>query len=175
MRSAGGGRPLTALVAVLILLSDQLSKLLVSRMLVPGVASPIIPGFFDLTLVTNTGGIFGILRDAGSATRSILFSAIPVVAVALIAWYGWRLPAGRAWSSAALGLILGGAAGNLVDRFRLGHVIDFLDAYVGTHHWPAFNLADSGICVGVTILLAEGFFAPRADGGGSAVAEREAS
>jgi signal peptidase II len=143
--------------------------------LAPGIAMPIVPGFFDLTLVTNTGGIFGILRDAGGLTRNILFSVVPVIAVVLIAWYGWRMQAARRWSRAALGLILGGATGNLIDRFRLGHVIDFLDAYVGTHHWPAFNLADSGICVGVAILLAEGLFAPGARSDGDAFPERETS
>lgn len=155
------GRYITWSVALLTLLADQASKLFVVRSLIPGVATPIIPGLFDLTLVTNTGGIFGILRDADGALRSLLFNVIPVAAILLIAWYGWRLPESRPWSRAALGLILGGAAGNLTDRLRLGHVVDFLDAYVGSHHWPAFNLADSGICVGVTLLLAEGLFAPR--------------
>jgi len=175
VRSAGAGGPSPALVAVLILACRISSRSCSSRgWLVPGVASPIIPGFFDSHARHEHRRDLRILRDAGSATRSILFSAIPVVAVALIAWYGWRLPAGRAWSSAALGLILGGAAGNLVDRFRLGHVIDFLDAYVGTHHWRLSSCPTPGICVGVTILLAR-LLRPRADGGGSAVAEREAS
>jgi signal peptidase II len=156
-----GGRGLPWTVALLTLVADQLSKAIVVHALVPGVPSPIVPGLFDLTLVFNAGGIFGILRDADGLVREILFDAIPVIAIALMAWYGWRLPAERRWSRAALGLILGGAAGNLLDRLRLGHVVDFLDAYAGAHHWPAFNLADSGICIGVTLLLVEGLLAPR--------------
>ncbi|MBI3450948.1 MAG: signal peptidase II [Acidobacteria bacterium] len=145
-------------IALATLAADQISKLMVVRSLAPGLAVPVIPGLFDLTLVTNAGGIFGILRDADGPLRGVLFAAIPVVAILLMGWYAWHLRAAQAWPRAALGLIVGGAAGNLADRLRLGHVIDFLDAYVGTHHWPAFNLADSAICAGVALLLAEGIF-----------------
>jgi len=152
------GRTLAWIVAGLTFGADQISKALIVATLIPGVSSPIVPGIFDLTLVTNAGGIFGILRDADGALRNILFSAVPVVAIGLMLWVGWNLPTERVWAGIALGLILGGASGNLCDRLRLGHVVDFLDAYIGDHHWPAFNLADSGILVGVVLLLTEGLF-----------------
>jgi signal peptidase II len=170
-----GGRNLIWTVALMTAAADQISKLLIVRSLIPGVAKPILPGLFDLTLVTNSGGIFGILRDADGTLRNVLFNVIPVIAIVLMAWYGWRLPHDRFWSRAALGLILGGAAGNLADRLRLGHVVDFLDAYIGTHHWPAFNLADSGICVGVTFLLVEGLFAHGTEEGSDPVTGPRAS
>jgi signal peptidase II len=152
------GRNLTWTVAVVFGVADQITKAIVAAALSSGRGIVVVPGFFDLTLVTNAGGIFGILRDVDGALRGILFSAIPAAAILLMVWYGHTLPPGRRWSHAALGLILGGASGNLLDRLRLGHVVDFLDVYVGRHHWPAFNLADSCICVGVTMLLIEGLF-----------------
>lgn len=152
-------------IAVLLLGLDQISKAIIVRSLSPGHSATLIPGFFDLTLVTNTGGVFGIFRDLDDLLRNILFSVIPVAAIALILWYGWSLPLVRRWSHVALGLVLGGALGNLLDRFRLGHVVDFLDVYVGAYHWPAFNLADSAICVGVTMLLLESLFLQRSRGG----------
>jgi len=144
---------------------DQATKALITAYLQAGESIPIIPGLFDLTLVTNTGGIFGILRDLDGPLKKVTFTLIPVAAISLMIWYGSKLPAGRRWPRIALGLILGGAAGNLQDRIALGHVIDFLDAYVGRHHWPTFNLADSGICVGVTMLLVESFLLQRAGDG----------
>jgi signal peptidase II len=144
------------IVALLSAAADQASKAVAVRALSPEQSVHVIPRFFDLTLVTNRGGVFGILRDLDLPLRSVLFSAVPLAAVLLIIWYGWRLPGERAWAGRALGMILGGAAGNLIDRFRLGYVIDFLDVYAGPYHWPAFNLADSCICVGVAILLTEG-------------------
>ena len=160
--SLSGERNLIWAVAAAATLADQGSKALIVRILPPGRSIAVIPGFFDLTLVTNTGGVFGLLRDVEGVWRGLLFSVVPLAVVAFVFGYGWRLPAGRAWARTALGLILGGALGNLVDRLRLGHVIDFLDAYAGPYHWPAFNLADSGICVGVAMLLVEGLLIRRA-------------
>jgi signal peptidase II len=151
-------------IALLTGLADQATKALVVRVVPPGRGIVVIPGLFDLTLVTNPGGIFGILRDVDGPLRRILFSIIPALAIVLILWYAWALSADRRWSRAALGMILGGAAGNLLDRLRLGSVIDFLDVYVGRYHWPAFNLADSCICAGVAMLLLEGIFFERSAG-----------
>lgn len=160
----GIGRNLTWPVALLVGALDQGSKLLILRALSGGRTISVIPGFFDLTLVTNPGGIFGILRDVDWPVRGFLFNAVPLAAVAAMIWYGRHLGDRGRWPMVALGLILGGAVGNLVDRLRLGHVVDFLDAYIGSHHWPAFNLADSGICIGVVMFLVEGIFMHRADG-----------
>lgn len=151
------GLRITWLVGLCTLALDQASKAIAVNALAPSGQVTLIPGLFDLTFVTNTGGVFGMLRDLDGPLRGLLFSVVPLAAIALMIWYGLTLPPGRRWPRVALGLILGGAAGNLVDRLRLGHVIDFLDAYVGSHHWPAFNLADSGICIGVAMLLLESF------------------
>jgi signal peptidase II len=159
------GRRLTWLSAVVVLVLDQAAKALFLAVLEPGRPVTIIPGFFSLTLVTNTGGVFGILRDLEGPLRSILFGLLPLAAIALMIWYARALGGERRSPLAAIGMILGGAAGNLVDRVRWGHVVDFLDAYVGSYHWPAFNLADSAICIGVALLLLDGLAVRRAGDG----------
>ncbi len=159
------GRRIAWAAAVIVLILDQISKAVFLGILEPGRSVAIIPGFFALTLVTNTGGVFGILRDLDGAPRAVLFGLLPVVAIALMVWYARSLEDDRRSPLAAVGMILGGAAGNLVDRIRWGHVVDFLDAYVGEYHWPAFNLADSAICVGVALLLLDGLVSRRAGDG----------
>ena len=108
--------------------------------------------FFNLTLVHNTGAAFSMLQDAGGWQRWGLSALAVLVSAAIIYWLprlqarSWRLPF-------ALALILGGTLGNLCDRIALGYVIDFLDFFLGTRHWPAFNVADSAISVGAVMLV----------------------
>jgi signal peptidase II len=133
-------------VALLILAADQISKYWVLSNLDPGeswnpVAS-LIP-WDIITHVTNTGVAFGLFPDQG-----LLFVVIPAIVVAVIIFYYRHLPAGQWWIKVSLGLQLAGALGNLLDRLRLGHVIDFIDFKI----WPVFNLADSAIVIGVAIL-----------------------
>ena len=133
-------------VALLILVADQISKYLVLSNLNPGhswnpVAS--LTPWVSVTHVTNTGAAFGLFPDQGS-----LFVIIAVIVVAAIIFYYRHLPAGQWWIKVSLGLQLGGALGNLLDRLRLGYVIDFIDFKI----WPVFNLADSAIVIGVAIL-----------------------
>ncbi len=150
---AGARRwPYLALALAVILL-DQASKVLMTRLLAPRGSVEIIPGLFSLTYVRNTGAVFGLFRDLADPWRGLLLTLIPLLAVGVILALAWRTPAGRRRPLMALALVLGGAVGNLVDRLRLGYVVDFLDAYLGTAHWPAFNLADSAICIGVCLLL----------------------
>src|SRR4030095_5424799 len=115
-------------------------------------AVPVSPGFFSLTLVMNPGLAFGMLAGVPETFRWMvgLLSIGAVVILAVIA--ARLLPTGGPWTRLALGLIFGGAAGNLIDRLRFGAVVDYLDFYWGAYHWPAFNVADSAITVGVTIL-----------------------
>ncbi|MBI3286738.1 MAG: signal peptidase II, partial [Chloroflexi bacterium] len=116
---------------------------------------PALNGFFSLTLISNTGAAFGTLRDQGT-----FLTLLAVVVVVGILLYQRQLSAQSAWGGwlrTSLGLQLGGAAGNLADRLRLGYVVDFLDFYVVDprgvgYHWPAFNLADSAIVLGVAFL-----------------------
>ena len=144
--------------ALLVIAVDRATKTMVESSLSPWRSVSIVPGLFDLTYVRNPGGVFGIFKNLDDGVRGILFTVVPVTAIVLIGAYAWRIPAARRVTQTSLALILGGALGNLIDRFRYGHVIDFLDFYWGTHHWPAFNVADSAICVGVAVLMLETLF-----------------
>jgi signal peptidase II len=140
-----------AVAAGSILISDQITKALILAHLPLGGSIPVIPGFFDLTHVHNPGGAFGFMAGMSAEFRSLLFIAVSLVATGLILYFYWQTPPGQRFLSVGLALIFGGAVGNLVDRIRFGVVVDFLDVYAGALHWPAFNVADSAITVGVGI------------------------
>ncbi len=140
-------------VGGMIILLDQVTKLLILHFLPLFSAREIIPGFFNLVHVRNTGAAFSILAGASSVWRQGLFVGLTIVVVGILLFaYGKLRPDDR-WTRTAYALITGGALGNLVDRLRLGEVVDFLDCYVGAYHWPAFNLADSAISVGALMLV----------------------
>ena len=139
--------------AVVIL--DQATKLLGQRAFRLGESLPVLPGVFNLTYVLNPGAAFGLLAGAAPAFRGPFFIAVSVLAIAVICYYHARYARGHPLPTVGLALILGGALGNLIDRLRVGMVLDFLDFYLGAYHWPAFNVADSGITVGVGLLLVE--------------------
>ena len=142
-----------ALMTLSVLLLDQATKaVVVSRMTLYS-SAPVIPGLFHITLVTNRGALFGLFHDLADPYRSTLFTAVPLLAIALMLVFQYRTTIHDLATQSGLALILGGALGNLIDRIRLGYVIDFLDVFVGEHHWPAFNVADSCICVGVACLV----------------------
>jgi signal peptidase II len=111
----------------------------------------VIPGLFDLTYLRNTGAAFSLL--AGHTYGRLLLVAISLVAVAGLIWYLRSLRPDQGWLRLGLSLVLGGAIGNLIDRLLWGEVIDFILVYWRQHYWPAFNLADSAICVGVGLML----------------------
>ncbi len=138
-------------VAGAVLILDQVTKALILAHLPLGGSIAVIPGFFDLTHVHNPGGAFGFLAGMSAEVRSLLFIAVSLVAAGLILYFYWQTPLGQRFLSVGLALIFGGAVGNLVDRMRFGIVVDFLDVYAGTLHWPAFNVADSAITIGVGI------------------------
>jgi signal peptidase II len=140
-------------VAGLIVCLDQITKALVDRFMALYESRAVVDGIVRLTYVQNRGAAFGILSDADIPYQSILFAAVSLVALAAIGVYAWRLPAGSRMPRMALALIMGGAVGNLLDRVRLGYVVDFVDVHWGPHHWPAFNVADSAISIGVALLL----------------------
>ena len=112
----------------------------------------------------NPGAAFGLLSGQAAAFRVPFFLAVTAVALVAIAAVAWRADPSRPWFLAALGLVCGGAVGNLIDRLRWGEVVDFLDVFWKTHHWPAFNVADSAITVGVVLLIAEELFGKRVKG-----------
>lgn len=141
-----------ALSAVVIIL-DLWTKALVLAKIDLHEAIPVIPNFFQLVHVRNTGAAFGIGANAESRIVPLLlnFGAIAVFCVVVV--YALRSAITDRLLQTGLHLILGGAIGNLLDRFRFGYVVDFLDVYVGNHHWPAFNVADSAICIGIALLF----------------------
>ena len=146
---------LSAAVVVL----DRISKLWVEATISPYETIPVIPGFFDLIYTRNRGIAFGLFADAEGQLRPVLLIGVALAVLCAVAVLIWRLPRRpdprHRWLPAALGLILGGAAGNLYDRIVYGSVTDFLDVYVGDWHWPAFNVADSAITTGALLLVLE--------------------
>jgi signal peptidase II len=133
---------------------DQLTKYLVIERFRLGETIPLILGFFNLTYIRNTGAAFGILAQAEPAFRTPFFVIVPVIALVAIAYIFRKISATDLKLSSSLSLVIGGAIGNLIDRMRLGFVVDFLDFHYGYgYHFPAFNVADSAICVGVAILM----------------------
>jgi signal peptidase II len=143
------------LISLAIVLLDQFAKLLVVRSMRLGQNLPIVPGFFDLTFVLNPGAAFSLFATMPEWVRNPFFILISVAAAVLIVAYRSRYVRENRLASVSLALILGGAIGNLIDRLRYGVVVDFLDAHIYQYHWPIFNVADSAISVGVTLLLLE--------------------
>jgi len=139
------------IVAGAVLILDQVTKAWVLANLPLGGSIPVIPGFFDITHVHNPGGAFGFLAGMSAEIRSLLFVAVSLLAAGLILYFYWQTPDGQRALAVGLALLFGGAIGNLVDRIRFGIVVDFLDLYAGDLHWPAFNVADSAISIGVII------------------------
>ncbi len=140
------------LVTVITLLLDQVTKELVMQGLSLHENLEIIPGFFTLTHIRNAGGAFGLLAGEVTRTRALFFLVFSGLALGVILYLYAKLPPGKPWIGGALAMIFGGALGNMVDRLRFGEVVDFLDFHIGAVHWPAFNVADSAISVGVGIL-----------------------
>lgn len=142
------------LVALGIVLLDQASKEWIRGAFALHESVPLVPGFFSLTYVRNTGAAWGIFSGQNLALSLLAFAML----VALVLFRRKLLPPGRP-HRVALGLLCGGIVGNLFDRLRLDYVTDFLDFYVGQAHFPAFNVADSAICIGVGIYILGTFLA----------------
>lgn len=147
-------RKLAIFIPILVvgLALDQVCKLLVLAKLPLGSQMPLIPGLLNLVHIHNKGAAFGLLSGWSAEFAWLFFVAITGLALVVLGYLLWRLP-DEDWP-AALGysLILTGALGNLIDRVRLGEVVDFIDVYWGRYHWPAFNVADSLVCVGAAVL-----------------------
>jgi signal peptidase II len=146
------------LISVLVVFFDRLAKWTIERSVGLHDSVTVVPGFFHLTHVENRGAAFGLFAESPSAwkvTVLVLFSLVALVVVSALLWKN-----SHAMTSTGVGLalILGGAVGNLWDRLLSGHVVDFLDFYLGSYHWPAFNIADSAIVIGAFLLVAEILF-----------------
>jgi signal peptidase II len=149
------------LIALGLVAADQVTKLLVVWNLDPGRPRVVIPGLFRLELLYNTGGVWSVGAGAHPTLQVLLFLILPLFVTLFAIWYSFDLPAEARARQACVALLVGGAVGNLVDRIRLRSVIDFLVFFIGEHEWPAFNLADSAICVGVFALLVSALFERR--------------
>ncbi len=140
-------------VAGLIVIVDQITKALIVKSMPLYHSVPVIPGFFNITHIQNPGGAFGFLANQSSSLRTIVFLLISSLAVGLIFWFYKNTPKTHPWLANAFAMIFGGAIGNLIDRIRFRKVVDFLDIYLGDLHWPAFNIADSAISIGIAIFI----------------------
>jgi signal peptidase II len=140
------------LVAVAILFLDQWSKGTITRMLGLHESREVLGDFFLLTSVRNSGAAFGLFANFESSLKSIFLNSVAVAAFIAVSLYAFRSHFKSVRLQLGLALVLGGAVGNLIDRVRYGYVVDFLLFGVGGHYWPAFNVADSAICVGVGLL-----------------------
>jgi signal peptidase II len=149
-------RWISLIIALIVIALDRWSKLWIIHNIRIGHAITIIPGVFRLTHVLNTGAAFSLFEGSASpATVRNLLIAFSVFAVVVVLALLWKF--GREFSlvSFSLALILGGALGNLYDRVRFSHVVDFLEVHIVHYHWPDFNIADSAICIGACLLLIE--------------------
>jgi len=134
-----------------VILLDQITKTYISSTMSLHESFVVIEGLFNITYIRNPGAAFGFLRGVSPIFRHVFFLSVAMIALLLILYYIWKsreLPL-----TFSLSLILAGAVGNLIDRVRFGEVIDFLDVYIGSYHWPAFNAADSAISIGAAILI----------------------
>ncbi len=138
---------------VFILIADQLTKFIVDRTMPLHHSIPVIDNLFSLTYIRNTGAAFGFLAGSAAAFRLPFLIVFSLVAIGFVVAMLRRLPEQETGLITALAFILGGAIGNLIDRFAYGEVIDFLDFYWSGYHWPAFNVADSFITMGVGITV----------------------
>jgi signal peptidase II len=141
------------LIAFSIVVLDRLTKWAIVKTIVLEDAVSIIPGFFRLTHLENTGAAFSLFADSTSPFKTALLVTFSLAALAVVAFLLWRSRNEFNITTLSLSLILGGAVGNLWDRLADGMVTDFLDFYLGMHHWPPFNIADSAIVVGALLLL----------------------
>ncbi|MEW5978349.1 MAG: signal peptidase II [Acidobacteriota bacterium] len=145
-------------LAVAVFVLDRWTKVLVEKLIPLYYSHPIIDGFFDLTHSRNTGVAFGFFADSNRWWMPYVLTVVSAVALVVIVSLSVRQPVQDWKLQGGLMLVLGGAVGNLYDRVNYGYVIDFLDVYYGTYHWPTFNVADSAITCGIGLLLLEVVF-----------------
>ena len=156
-RQSPDRRAILLLISALVILLDRVSKNLIVHRIRPGYDIPIIPGVFRLSHVLNTGAAFSLMETWPPNAVRIGLIAFSVFAAILVFGLLWSLGRRLTFTSVGLALILGGALGNLYDRIRFHHVVDFLAVTIYHYHWPDFNVADSCIVIGACLLLLEIF------------------
>jgi signal peptidase II len=161
-RNSRDFRPLLLLLSALVILADRVTKNWIIHRIRPGYDIPVIPGFFRLSHVLNTGAAFSLLENMPPNAVRIGLISFSVFAVAIVFFLLWQAGRTLTLTSVALALILGGAIGNLYDRIRFHHVVDFLAVKIYHYNWPDFNVADSCIVIGAALMLLE-IFLPQPD------------
>jgi signal peptidase II len=152
--------PVALGTAAVVIAVDQLSKAIVAARMHLHESISLVDGFAALTYVRNTGAAFGLLAGRAVALRVPFFLLVSAVAVVLLVWFLRGVAPERRWIIAACGAVAGGAIGNMIDRVLLGEVIDFVDLSIAAYHWPAFNVADSAITIGVIVLCLDALRQP---------------
>ncbi len=149
-------------LAAVVFASDQITKRLVEESFPLHAIRPVVRGLFNLTHTRNTGAAFSLFSDASGPWKTFLLVGVSLALLVGVVWWLWvsRKQPLRWGLGIGLSLLLGGAAGNLVDRIRFGYVVDFLDLHIRHHHWPTFNVADSAITVGAVFLIIDAFQSP---------------
>ncbi|MBF0103336.1 MAG: signal peptidase II [Desulfobacterales bacterium] len=138
-------------ISLVIVIFDQITKYVILQSLQLHHAIPVIPNFFNIVHIQNPGGAFGLFADQHVLIRGLVFIVFSFVAMGIVLYLYLQTPENQPWLLVGLAMIFGGAIGNMIDRLRYGKVVDFLDFYIGTFHWPAFNVADSAISIGMVI------------------------
>ena len=159
--------PYLLLIAAVVVF-DQLTKALVVRQIGLHDYVPLVDGLVSLSHVRNHGAAFGLLSDWNLPYQSLLLSTLSLAALTAIATYFVRLPVAARLPRTALALVLGGAVGNVIDRLRLGYVVDFVHVYWREYQWPDFNAADSAITIGVALLVIDILSSPETEPQGAA-------
>jgi signal peptidase II len=140
-------------IAAAVVVLDQIVKAIVRSTFELHESVVVIPSFFNLTRVHNYGAAFGLMNAAEFPFKTVVLSVVATLALGALSWYGATLPAEQRLARLGLALIIGGAAGNLIDRLRSGYVVDFVDLYWRDWHFWAFNVADAAITVGVSLMI----------------------
>jgi signal peptidase II len=149
----GARRIYAFVIALSVFILDRWSKHLVETGLTFADTKTVIPGFFNIVRSENPGIAFGIFQENPTHSRTLILVTFSILAVLLLAALLWRIDRLDFLSGIGMALIFGGAIGNVYDRIHVGHVTDFLDFFIGDYHWYTFNIADSGICVGASLLI----------------------
>lgn len=140
-------------IAGSIVILDQIVKAVIKKTVPLYSSITVIPGFFSISHIQNPGGAFGFLADQNPMLRMIVFIFFSSLAAGVIFYLYYKTDDSLPFLASGIALIFGGAIGNLLDRIRFGRVVDFLDFYIGTVHWPSFNVADSAVTIGIAIFL----------------------
>ena len=146
------------LITAVVIFLDQLTKFLIVKQMPLYSSIAIIPDFFNLVHYRNSGGAFSLMANSSVNVRFFVFIVLSIVAIFFIMYLFFKIPEEKKMLQVSMAMIFSGACGNMVDRLRFMYVVDFLDFYIKDYHWPAFNVADSSISIGVVIIMFHIFF-----------------